>query len=205
MGLESFVVGIKASMSKDRAKTVQYLKDYKLKSYFADNVPEDEKKRRESFLERIVDENFKRYEGELGGVARKGTTRGAMGLAMLNDAAAYVSNIPLANVTGLSYALFAAKTAAEIPAMHRYLKKSHDWYGAIGHYLMKPINYLLPIIGGAIEAGAFERMVRKHAGVEASVDFIKEFGDYIPFNERVRSKMKKPLGEAIEMPDKMAA
>ena len=85
------------------------------------------------------------------------------------------------------------------------MKKSHDWYGAIKHYALKPINYLLPLIGPALEAGSFERMVKKRVLKEAKYDFIKDNGDYKTFEEKLKIKLKKPLREVVEPVPALAA
>jgi len=200
--LEKAVSGVRTSMSSNQDKTVNYLMKYELKHYFSKDVPEEEREKRKSALEKKVGASFGRYGDEVGGLARKGATRTSMGLAIINDVSAYVSKVPIANVTGLGYALFAVKSVAEMPAMYRYMKKSHDWYGALKHYVMKPINYLIPVLGGAIEAGSFERMVRTRARKEARDEFIKEFGKYEAFDDRLKSKMKQSVGDSIYLPRK---
>ena len=139
---------MKLNFDFNRDSITDYLMKYSLKDYFAD-VGKDEKALLKKDLERKVEESLGKFDGELRGLARKTATRGTMGLAMMNDLYAYISNVPIANVTGLGYALFGLKSAVEVPAMYRYLKKSHDWYGALKHYALKPINYLIPVIGGA--------------------------------------------------------
>lgn len=205
MSIDKVVDKVKVNLSRNTGRAVDYLMKHDLKTYFAENVPEEERQRRKSFLESRVDETSKKYGDELKGIARKGITRGSMGLAVLNDAYAYVSAVPIANVTGLGYALFAAKSIAELPGIYHYMKKSHDWYGALGHYAMKPINYLIPVVGGAIEAGSFERMVMRRVRKESRDDFIREFGHYKTFESRLQEQKKKPLREAVEVPQRIAA
>ncbi len=202
MGLEDKLSGAveqaRKAISGKKAKTVDYLITRKLSDYFPEDLSPEEKDRRRSYLETAVSEEVDRYSDELGGVVRKGFSKGSMGLAIINDLSAYVSNVPIANVTGLGYALFAAKTIGELPAMRRYLQKSHDWYGAGMHYLMKPLNYFLPVIGGYLESGAFERMVSGHINREVKNRFIKEFGNYETDEQRIQENLKLPLREVVE-------
>ena len=179
-----------------------YLSRKSLNKYFSDDIPEEEKIKLIGDLENRVENALEKYQGELKGFARKVTTRGSMALALINDLSGYLTNVPFANVSGLAYSLFAIKTAAEIPAMYRYMKKSHDWYGATKHIALKPINYLIPIIGPALEAGSFERMVKKKVISEAKYSFIKEHGDYQSFEDRIKKKLKTPLKESLVFPDK---
>ncbi|MFA5992626.1 MAG: hypothetical protein WC796_02900 [Candidatus Pacearchaeota archaeon] len=199
MGIEDYLSSAvsksKASFSSDRGKWVNYLVDHELGNYFSGASDEERQKMRNG-LERIVDTTAEKYHDELGGIARKGVSKGTMGLAVLNDLYAYVSNVPIANVTGLGYALFALKTAAEVPALYRYLKKSGDWYGEAEHLALKPLRYLLPVIGPALESGAFERMVRRNIMNEARLGFIKEFGNYVSIEDRVKERLKTSVSDA---------
>ena len=195
----------KTSFSRDKGKFADYLMTHELKNYFSDDVPEDQRVKLKGELEARIDTAMAKYDKELHGFARKAGSKGTMGLAVANDIYAYVSNVPIANVTGLGYALFAIKTAVELPAMYRYLKKSHDWYGALKHNLLKPARYLLPVFGAALESGAFERMVRKTVMKEAKHSFIKDFGDYVGFEDQIKNKLKQPLKVALGPPEKIAA
>ena len=190
----------KTSFSKDKGKWIDYLMKYDLKNYFSENVPEEKKVMLKGALERIVDDTSDKYKRQLGGLVKKTAAKGTMGLAVANDIYAYISNAPIANVTGLGYALFGIKTAAELPAVYRYLKKSHDWYGALKHFALKPLRYLIPVVGPALESGAFERMVRKKVIKEAKTNFLKEFGKYVPVTEIVKEKLGTPVAKVIEMP-----
>jgi hypothetical protein len=187
----------KASFNGSRDSIGSYITKYELGDYFGDKVPEEEKSRLKSSLEEKINDKFEKYREELDGILRKTGSKGTMGLAIVNDLFAYVSNVPLWNVTGLGYSLFALKTIIEAPALRRYLKKSHDWYGMGEHLLLKPIRYLLPVIGGYLEAGAFERMIRKRIINEVKADFIKEHGSYQSFEERIRSRLKQPVNKTI--------
>ncbi len=187
----------KATFSGSRESIGGYIAKYELKDYFGDKVPEEEKARLRSSLEEKLNEKLTKYRDELDGIARKTASKGTMGLAIVNDISAYVTNVPILNVTGFGYSLFALKTIAEAPALRRYWKKSHDWYGMGEHLLLKPIRYLLPVIGGYLEAGAFERMVRKRIINEVKADFIKEHGDYQSFEDRFRKQLKRPISETV--------
>jgi len=208
MGLTDYLTktadGIKTNASFTKQNITDYLMghDRKLKKYFSGDIPDEEKEKLRGNLEKRVDNLLDKYIDELRGFARKATTRGAMGLAIVNDLSGYISNVPFANVSGFAYTLFAIKTAAEIPAMYRYFKKSHDWYGALAHYIMKPIKYLIPVIGPAWEAGSFEKMVRKRVLKEAKYGFIKENGDYQTFEDKIKEKLKTPIKEVSERPVK---
>ncbi len=209
MGLTDYLntaaENLKLKISSTKEGMTDYLVRRDLKKYFSDDVPEEEKRRLRADLEKKVEITLEKFYGELKGLARKTATRGTMGLALINDLSGYLTNVPFANVSGLAYTLFALKTAVELPAMYRYMKKSHDWYGAIKHYALKPINYLLPLIGPALEAGSFERMVKKRVLKEAKYDFIKDNGDYKTFEEKLKIKLKKPLREVVEPVPALAA
>jgi len=205
MALEDYLhnaVGrLRASFSSSRSGFINYLTKYDLKDYFSPDVPEAQRAQFRNSLEKKLDEHLARYDKELNGLGRKIVSKGTMGLAVANDLYAYVSNVPIANVTGLGYALFAIKTLAEIPALYQYAKKSGDWYGAITHLLLKPVRYLIPVIGPALESGAFERMVRKRVMKEVALDFIREHGEYQPLKDRVQKHLASTtVGDAIYRP-----
>ena len=186
-----------------REKMKDYISEYDLKNYFSDKVSEEDKERFRKGLEAITNEKMDKYESELGGTLRKAASKGTMGLAFLNDLYAYVSKVPIGNVTALGYVLFAAKSIVEVPALARYVKKSGDWYGAIEHVLLKPVRYLIPAAGAALESGAFERMVKKGIRKEIVREFAKRYGDYVPIEERLQEKLKEPLKDNIYvMPEK---
>lgn len=194
----------KTTFSKKPEKMVSYLARYELKDYFQQEVPEGKRHELRESLEEKVGSTLKKYDKELGLSPRKGLSKAAMGLATINDLYAYVSNVPLANVTGLGYALFAIKTVTEIPAMWRYVTKAQTWYGATGditrHLLLKPLRYLLPVVGPMLESGAFERMVRRRVLKEVKYDFIKEHGNYKNFADKLKQAAKQPVGETIKFP-----
>ncbi|PIN91219.1 hypothetical protein COU61_02315, partial [Candidatus Pacearchaeota archaeon CG10_big_fil_rev_8_21_14_0_10_35_13] len=202
--LRDGVARTRASFSSNREKWQGYLTDHELTDYFGKGFSKkkdaeltEEERTRKGGLERITNSIIEKYDRELHGVLRKAATRGTMGLAVGNDLYSYIKDLPVANVTGIGYALFATKTLMEVPAMVRYLSKSHDWYGALKHYLMKPVNYLLPVIGGALEAGSFERMVRKRVMQEIKHEFIKQYGNYIPVEEKLKVAGSTKLKSAI--------
>ncbi len=204
MNLEDYLSGaierVKTSFSSDQRKMVDYLTKYELKDYFSSNASPEQKERLRSALEKKLQNNLAHYEKELNGLGRKVVSKGSMALGVANDLYAYVSNVPIMNVTGLGYALFGIKTLAEIPAFYRYVKKSGDWYGALTHILMKPVRYLIPVLGPALESGSFERMVRKRVMKETALDFIRDFGEYKPLKERVSEHLKTKVGDAIYAP-----
>lgn len=180
-----------------REKMVDYITKYDLKKYFGEDISEDEKERFKKGLEDISNKTMDRYSTELGGIFRKATSKGTMGLAALNDLYAYVSKVPFDNVTALGYVLFAAKSIAEVPALWRYVNKSGDWYGAITHVFLKPLRYLIPVAGAALESGAFERMVKKGARKEIVREFARRYGDYVPIEDRLREKLGEPLKDNV--------
>jgi len=180
-----------------RERMVDYITNYDLKKYFGEDISEDEKERFKKGLEDISNRTMDRYSTELGGVFRKAASKGIMGLAVFNDLYAYVSKVPIDNVTALGYFLFVAKSIAEVPALWRYVNKSGDWYGAISHVLLKPVRYLIPIAGAALESGAFERMVKKGTRKEIVREFVRRYGDYVPIEDRLRDKLKEPLKDNI--------
>ncbi len=182
-----------------------YLIEYELRDYF-DNASPADKERLKSGLEGKLDFALNRYDKELGGwIGRKGISKTAMGLAIANDVYGYISNVPFANVSGLAYGLFAIKSIAEIPALYRYVKKSHDWYGALTHTLLKPVRYLLPVIGPALESGAFDRMIRRRVLNESKEEFIKEFGKYSSLSERINAVARVPIADILDISLRKAA
>ena len=210
MGLIDLMKGsldkTRASISRDPGKTVDYLVDYKLRDYFSDDVPEKERATRRAALERMVGSRFDEAGEILGGAVRKIGSKGAMGAAIANQLYWYASaTVPLAGVTAAVTGLFGAKTAVEAPALKRYWDKTHDLYGVGEILLMKPLNYLLPIVGPMAESGHMERVVRSHAGKSAALDFIKAYGKYEPLEERVDAELKSPIAGRINMPVRKAA
>lgn len=163
-----------------------------LDRYFVD-IDEDERARRASKLEEYVDQSLQRYDRELHGI-RKVITKPAMAGAFANDLYSLFSRAPFRNFSAASYFLFGAKTLAEIPSIYRYLKKSHDWYGTAKWAIMKPINYLIPVIGPAIESGLFERIVRNRVKYEARNRFIAAMGGETE-NQRAKGYLKTRIGD----------
>ncbi|MBS3083218.1 hypothetical protein J4423_00265 [Candidatus Pacearchaeota archaeon] len=166
-----------------------------LKNYF-ENVSDVERARRYSKLESYVDGAIAKYEDNLKGIGRKFVGRGSMVTAFANDIYSLFSKAPFMNFSAASYVLFGAKTLAEVPAVYKYMKKSHDWYGLLKFAIMKPINYILPIIGPAIESGSFERMVKNRARYEAKDRFLEMVGAETN-KEKMKRVVKKPLREMI--------
>lgn len=210
MGLVDYLSGAvektKVAITKNKAGAVDYLMNHELKDYFHKDLPEEERARLKSSLEEIVNASMTKYDDELGGISRKVGTRGSMALNIANQLYGYVSKVPVSNVIGLSNALYAGKTIWEIPAMYRYLKKSKDWYGALGHYAMKPLIWLLPVLGPAIESGSFERMVMRGVLKDAKYNFIKKHGEYEAFEDRMQKTLKMPIQDISEYePMKKAA
>lgn len=200
MGLEKYLAQAAektlVSITKNKQRAADYLIKYELKDYFGQNIPEQDKERMKSGLEKQLDLAMKKYDAELNGLLRKAGSKGSMWLDVANQIYGYVSKTPVAYVGGLSTALFTGKTLLEVPALYRYAKKSKDWYG-VGNYLaLKPLRWLTPVVGPALESGAFERMVMKGIIKEAKYNFIKEHGDYIP----VKEKLKTPLADIIYFP-----
>jgi hypothetical protein len=191
----------KVAFTKSKSGALDYLMKYELKNYFGGEVSEEEKQRLKSSLEKMLDSAYERYDSDMGGVLRKAGSKITMGLDIANQIYGYIGKSAVANVSGLSTALFAGKTLAEIPAMYKYLKKSKDWYGAGSFYLLKPIRWLLPVIGPALESGAFERMVMRGVMKEAKYKFIKEHGEYVKAEKRIKENMKQPLREITYLPE----
>jgi len=206
MGLEKYlssaVSRIKASFSSDRKKWADYLEKYELKDYFSPDLSDEQRDELRGKLEKIVQAKTKDYDKILGNTLRKVSTSTTMGVEIANDIYSFVSNtVPLYNSMALRGLLFGLKSVAEIPDLYRYIKKSGDWYGALKFIALKPVNYLIPILGEALEAGAFDRMVRKGIMKEAKYEFIKENGEYAKPALVVKSRLKKPLRDAVELPE----
>ena len=167
-----------------------------LKGHF-NNLDDAERVRREGKLESYVDGAIAKYDESLAGLGRKITGRGSMGTAFVNDIYSMYSKAPFANFSAASYVLFGVKTLAELPAVYKYMKKSHDWYGLLKFAIMKPINYVIPIIGPAIESGSFDRMVKNRARYEAKERFLEMVGAETN-KEKIKKVVRRPLREALD-------
>lgn len=198
--LLKYINRTKSTLSTNKDNFMDYLMKYELKSYFSDSIPENEKSRLKSKLEEKLKGSLDKYDSELGGLVRKAGSKGSMGFAVLNDLSSYLSNVPTFGVDLLSLYLFGAKTIAEIPSLVNYLKKSKDWYGVTTHLGLKPARYLMPVVGPALESGAFDRMVRKRVLKESKYGFIKDVGDYESFENRFNNKLKQPISNIIDFP-----
>jgi len=202
MGLEDYLGKMqaqsKAVFGGKRKDLSDYLEKHELVNYFDNQtISEERKKDMKNSLEKKLDSEMEKYESELNGVFRKGAAKSTMGLAVLNDLYGFVSKAPISNITGLGYALFALKSAAEVPANIKYLKKSHDWYGELQHWALKPLRYIAPVIGPALESGSFERMVRKGIIKRVKKSFIQTHGKYTPKKEMINARLSRPIREAI--------
>ena len=167
-----------------------------LRGHF-ENLDDAERARRYSKLEAYVDGAIARYDDNLKGIGRKLVGRGSMGTAFANDIYSLYSKAPFMNFSAASYVFFGAKTLAEIPAVYKYMKKSHDWYGLLKFAAMKPINYLIPILGPAIESGSFERMVKTRARYEAKDRFLEMVGAETS-KDKMKRIVRKPLREIVD-------
>lgn len=206
MGLEKLLAKVKTDfLPASKARTRDYVANYELKDYFDDKVPQEYRDRFSKGLDRITNEVTDKYASELRSLVRTPVGKGTMALAVANDLSAYITTTPFDNVTALGYALFAAKTAVEVPAAIRYMRKTKSWYGALdvaGHFLLKPVRYLLPIIGPALESGAFERMVKRRVRKEIVRKFAEAYGKYEPLEDRIKERVKEPLREHVYIKEK---
>src|SRR3989344_6784391 len=192
MSLEKFLSKVKVDfLPTNRKRLEEYVQQYELKDYFSSDV---DPKYQENFrlgLERITNDVVCKYDSELRSLIRTPVAKGTMALAVLNDLAAYVTATPFSGVAKFGFDLFLGKTATEIAAMRRYTNKSGD-YGAYGrHLLLKVPRYLLPIIGPALESGAFERMVKRRIRKEITLRFREQYGT--PLEDRLNNKMRESL------------
>ena len=201
MGLEKLVAQLKTDfLPASKARTKDYVQKYELSDYFGNDVPQEYKDRFSKGLDRITDEVTDKYATELRSLVRTPVGKGSMALAVANDIRSYISTVPFKNVDFLAYDLFALKTLMEIPGVIRYIKKTKDWYGALevaGHLLLKPVRFILPIIGPALESGAFERMVRRRVRREVVRKFVESYGKYEPLEDRLAERAKEPLRDHV--------
>ena len=201
MSLEKLIAKLKTDfLPASKARTKDYVQKYELSDYFGDDVPQEYKDRFSKGLDRITDEVTDKYATELRSLVRSPVGKGSMALAVANDIRSYISTVPFKNVDFLAYDLFALKTLMEIPGVIRYIKKTKDWYGALevaGHFLLKPVRYLLPIIGPALESGAFERMVKRRVRREVVRKFVESYGKYEPLEDRLAERAKEPLRDHV--------
>ncbi|MEK6894238.1 MAG: hypothetical protein AABX10_02130 [Nanoarchaeota archaeon] len=206
MSLEKLLAKVKTDfLPSSKARTRDYVAKYELKDYFGDDVPQEYRDKFSKGLDRITNEVTDKYASELRSLVRTPVGKGTMALAVANDLSAYITTTPFDNVTALGYALFAAKTAVEVPAAIRYMRKTKSWYGALdvaGHFLLKPVRYLLPIIGPALESGAFERMVKRRVRKEIVRKFAEAYGKYEPLEDRIKERVKEPLREHVYIKEK---
>lgn len=201
MSLEKLIAKAKTDfLPASRGRIKDYVRKYELSSYFGDDVSDDSKKRFSEGLDKITDEVTDKYASELRSFVRTPMGKGSMALALANDISAYATSTPFDNVTALGYALFVAKSLAELPAAYRYIRKTKDWYGVLniaGHFLLKPLRYVLPVIGPALESGAFERMVKRRVRREVVRRFAERYGNYEPLEDRLNVKLKSQFGENV--------
>ena len=201
MSLEKLIAKLKTDfLPASKARTKDYVQKYELSDYFGNDVPQEYKDRFSKGLDRITDEVTDKYATELRSLVRTPVGKGSMALAVANDIRSYISTVPFKNVDFLAYDLFALKTLMEIPGVIRYIKKTKDWYGALevaGHFLLKPVRYLLPIIGPALESGAFERMVKRRVRREVVRKFVESYGKYEPLEDRLAERAKEPLRDHV--------
>jgi len=203
-GLESYVAKVRTSFSGDPGKWADYLAKYQLSDYFgkdSDGKVVEKRPGDRSLLEEKVNEAAKKYSEGFSGVIRKVAAKGTMGAALAYQVYGLFSNAAIQSIGNATYGLFVLKTLAEAPYLAKYLKKSHDWYGAIYHNLLKPVRAAIPFIGPAFEAGAFERMVRKRIMYEARNEFLKEVKSYVPLEDRIKESLKKPIGSVLKFPE----
>lgn len=203
MGLEKLIEKemskTRVSLSNNRDRALDYLMKYELKDYFSGEDGE----RNKDILRDKLEDSFNKYQSELSGMLRKTASKGTMWTDVANQIYGYVSKTPISYVTGLSTALFAGKTLTEIPAIYRYLKKSKDFYG-IGKYLgLKTLRWLTPVVGPALESGAFERMIRRRVVEETKKEFLKDIGRYNSSEDYFNKKMKQPIGKVLYLPDNL--
>ena len=174
--------------------------DKDIKKYLS-AAPEEEQGRLREALEGIVRTYVTKYQENLRGLGRKVTTGGAAILSVANDIyAAGFSVLPLAWAGAVKAVNMVGSTLAELPALYRYVKKSRDWYGAGEHLLLKPVKYLIPFIGPALDLGSFNRMVGRRIRKESKFAFLKEVQGYRPIGKVMRERIHQPIGDAIALP-----
>jgi hypothetical protein len=110
-------------------------------------------------------------------------------LALANDIYGYIRGIPFPYIIGTKFLLQGFKTLTEIPAIYHYLKESKDVYGVLKYMIMKPISYILPVVGPALDMGVFERMVKHRIAQEAKRNFLKKIGKYESLEEKIKPSL----------------
>lgn len=194
--VEDAIRGAKDYVSAATPSIQEYMKSKRLSRHL-EGLSQDERREREGVLEGYVTQAVSKYDTELNGILRKGVTRGSMTLAFLNDIYSLVSSTPFKYTSAVSYVLFGIKTLAEVPALYRFVKKSKDWYGALQWAAMKPVSYLLPFVGPALEAGIFERIVKNRVMYEAEKNFLKAIGNETN-SDRIKKSLKTKMGDIID-------
>lgn len=202
MSLEKLLAKVKTDfLPASKARTRDYVEKYELKDYFKDDVPQEYRDKFSKGLDRITDEVTDKYASELRSLVRTPIGKTTMALAVANHLRYYADVVPAGNVARLVFDLFTAKTIAEVPALYRYFKKAETWYGGLydvaKHLVLKPVRYLLPVIGPMLESGAFERMVKRRVRKEVVRRFAESYGKYEPLEERLAQRVKEPLREHV--------
>ncbi|MEI7718823.1 MAG: hypothetical protein WCI72_03060 [archaeon] len=187
----------KASITRNPNDAVDYLIKYELSDYFGKDASAVDRASLRSGLEKTLEESRKKYSDELDGFIRKTGSKGSAMLNMYQQLHGYITGASGWYIAGAGLVLGGIKALWELPSMYKYLKKSHDWYGAMTHYLLTPVRSVLPVVGPALEAGAFERMVMKKVMKEAKYNFIKKYGDYTPASNLAQERMKMKIGDVI--------
>lgn len=62
---------------------------------------------------------------------------------------------------------------------------------------IKALRWLIPVIGSALESGAFERMIMRRVMTETKNNFLKEIGRYQNSKEYIHQKMKAPIQDLM--------
>lgn len=207
MSLEKLLSKVKTDfLPASKARTRDYVANYELKDYFRDDVPQEYRDKFSKGLDRITEEVTTKYESELRGIVRTPIGKGTMALAVANQISYLADVIPGGNVAKFVYDMFRAKTITEIPALYRYFKKAETWYGGLydvaKHLVLKPVRYLLPIIGPMLESGAFERAVKRRVRKEVVRRFAEAYGKYEPVEDRLKERVKEPLRGHVYIKEK---
>lgn len=163
------------------------------------NISDEERGRRYGQLEAYLDASVAKYDTELHGI-RKAATVPAGAAAFLNDVYSLVSRAPFENFAAGSYVFMGAKALAQVPAVYRYLKKTHDWYGALGAAEwagFKTLGFLVPVIGPLLDTGRFEKIVKRRVMYEARNKFLAAIGKETE-TDKIKRHLKHKVGDLID-------
>jgi hypothetical protein len=155
-------------------------------SHYFKNITDPAREKLESTLMYSVGKSVQKYRDMIKDWKLKVANPLGLGV-IVNDIYGFAAGIPVGDILGTKFLLQGAKTLFELPGLYNYFKKEHDLYGVIKYALMKPVGYLLPVVGPFLERNYLKKMFKNRAVKYAKKMFLKSIGQY----ESVLDKLKK--------------